>query len=144
MSKNPDRITPGEWLQVLISLAIGGYMAMAMYQNDIARGERPSFGAYGLAALFVGHYGMRALVFLYIWARYDWETAKSMRLFALFPTEHPLSLDPRPQSAPRRRSWRMPALMSRRSGPQPPAQPPRMSGHSAGSPSQPGRLPPPG
>ncbi len=64
--------TLGEWIQFVIAAAIGCVVYAAM-EGETAR-------ARTIAALVCGFFGMRAILFLYVWIRYGWKAARSMSM----------------------------------------------------------------
>lgn len=60
-------------IQFALSCAYG-FVAFVALQGD-PNPKVPMFGA-----LIVGFFGMRATMFVYVWARWGWSAARSMRM----------------------------------------------------------------
>jgi hypothetical protein len=68
-------VTAAEWVQFLIALGFGLISA----QWAISIGANPK--APLIAALIGGYVGLKGTMFLYVWLRYGWASARSLCLY---------------------------------------------------------------
>lgn len=62
-------------LQIAIASSIGGFVGYSMLED----GENQSTAIFG--ALVAGFGGTWLLNFIYVWIRYGWKAARSMRMY---------------------------------------------------------------
>lgn len=63
----------GEWAQFIIATAIGCAVYLPFSPSENSKGAV-------ICSLACGYFGMRLVVFLYVWVRYGWRAARSMSM----------------------------------------------------------------
>lgn len=74
MSREPISQRIAIAVQFLIAFAIGSVVYLYTLADDGTMQEAV-FGA-----LITGYFGMKAIMFIYVWVRFGWSAARSMRL----------------------------------------------------------------